>query len=255
MPGLVALEQDPAYLGMPFYVMERLRGHVPVQWQPEDPLAFPDEDARRRLGEQFVDVLAEIHAIDWRDAGLTDLGETEDGDAAARMQLEHWERYYTDARLVEIPSLRRAIGWLHANVAASGRVALVHGDYRLGNFMIDDQRRINGVFDWELAHVSDPVEDIAYSGLRLFRGRSPLLSHLLPAADYFARYQARTGLTIAPDVFRWWTVLGYLKASASHLRAARAFEDGANGDLRLAAMGHQVLYVLRGLEQDLPRGG
>ena len=253
MPTLTALELDVGYLGMPFYVMERLEGHVPVQWRPDDPLAFPDEDARRQLGLEFVDVLARIHGIDWRAAGLEDLGSPADGDEAARIQIEHWDRYYTDSRLVEIPALRRAIGWLQANVATSGRVVLAHGDYRLGNFMIDGQRRINGIFDWELAHVSDPIEDIAYSGLRLFRGRSPLLSNLLLPEDYFARYEERTGLAVDEDVFRFWTVLGYLKASASHIRAARAYEDGANGDLRLAAMGHQVLHVIRGLQHDMPR--
>ena len=253
MPTLTALEMDTSHLGMPFYVMQRLRGHVPVQWRPDDPVAFPDEDARRRLGEEFVDVLASIHAIDWRGAGLDDLGDPADSDAAAREQLEHWERYTTDSRLVEVPALRRAMAWLRANVATSGRVALVHGDYRLGNFMIDAERRIVGIFDWELAHVADPVEDIAYSGLRLFRGRSPLYSHLLEPQAYLERYADRTGLQVEPEVLRWWTVLGYIKASASHLRAARAFEDGANGDLRLAAMGHQVLHVVRGLERDLPR--
>lgn len=253
MPTLVALELDEAYLGMPFYVMERLEGHVPVQWRPEDPLAFPDEAARRELGHAFVDVLARIHALDWRAAGLEELGSPADGHEAARIQIEHWDRYYTDSRLVEIPVLRRAIGWLNANVATSGRVVLAHGDYRLGNFMIDERRRINGVLDWELAHVSDPVEDIAYSGLRLFRGRSPLLSNLLLPEEYFARYAQRTGLVVDAEVFRFWTVLGYLKASASHIRATRAYEDGANGDLRLAAMGHQVLHVIRGLEHDLPR--
>lgn len=253
MPTLTALEMDTSYLGMPFYVMERLRGHVPVQWRPNDPVAFPDEDARRGLGEEFVDVLASIHAIDWREAGLTDLGDPADSDESAREQLEHWERYYTDARLVEVPALRRAMAWLHANVATSGRVSLVHGDYRLGNFMIDTDRHIVGIFDWELAHVADPVEDIAYSGLRLFRGRSSLFSHLLEPDAYLDRYADRTGLRVEPEVLKWWTVLGYVKASASHVRATRAFEDGANGDLRLAAMGHQVLHVLRGLERDLPR--
>lgn len=254
MPHLIALELDPSWVGMPFYVMERLEGHVPVQWAPDDPLAFPNEDARRHVGQQFVDVLADIHAIDWRRAGLTDLGDPANSDEAALAQLEHWERYYTDARLVELPALRRAIAWLRANVATSGQVSLVHGDYRLGNFMLDEHRAINGIFDWELAHVSDPVEDIAYSGLRLFRGRSPLLSNLLHPDEYLERYADRSGLQVEPEVLQWWTVLGYVKASASHVRATRAFEDGANGDLRLAAMGHQVLHVLRGLERDLPRG-
>lgn len=245
------LETDPAVLGRPFYVMDRLEGHVPVQWRPDDPIAFPTPDARRRLGEDFVDVLARIHAVDWRAAGLAaDLHVPADAQAAAEHEVDRWERAYAEGALVEVPLLRAAIAWLRANVATSGRVVLTHGDYRIGNVMVAGGR-IVGVFDWELAHLSDPVEDIAYSGLALFRGRSSLWSHFLPRSEYLARYRERTGLEVDGDVLRFWTILGQLKAAAPHLRAARAFEDGRTGDVRLAAMGHQVLYVLRQLAVDL----
>ena len=69
VPRLRWLELDPSVLGMPFYVMDRVDGHVPVQWKPDDPIAFPDEAARRSVGEQFVDALAAIHALDWRATG------------------------------------------------------------------------------------------------------------------------------------------------------------------------------------------
>ena len=107
---------------------------------------------------------------------------------------------------------------------------------------------INGIFDWELAHVSDPVEDIAYSGLPLFRGRNPLLSQLLEPDDVLRALRgADRPCASIPEAFHFWTVLGLVKAAASHLRGSRAFEDGRIGDLRLAAMGHQVQYVLRHL--------
>jgi aminoglycoside phosphotransferase (APT) family kinase protein len=248
---LLWLERDPGVLGRPFYVMERLHGHVPVQWQPDDPVAFPTETARHDLGLQFVDVLAEVHATDWRAAGLdAHLHVPASARDAALHEIARWERLYADAALLEVPLLRSAIGWLRANVATSGVVVLAHGDYRIGNFMVRDGR-IVGVFDWELAHLSDPVEDIAYSALPLFRGRSPRFSHLLEADVYFDRYRERTGLHVDPEVFRFWTVLGHLKAAAPHVRACRAFEDGRAGDLRLAAMGHQLLYVLRSLADEL----
>ena len=151
---------------------------------------------------------------------------------------------------MELPLLRYAIDWLRSNVACSGTLTLCHGDYRIGNFMLADGT-INGIFDWELAHVSDPVEDIAYSGLPLFRGRNPLLSQLLDRETFFNRYEELTGLRVDPDAFHFWTVLGLLKAAASHLRGSRAFEDGRIGDLRLAAMGHQVQYVLRHVAREL----
>jgi aminoglycoside phosphotransferase (APT) family kinase protein len=245
MADLYWLEKDASILGMPFYVMERLEGVVPVQWRGKDPAIFPTDEVRRRIGLDFVDVQTRIHAIDWRAHGLRLPGhDRSDPAASAAAWIDHWRDYYAGSVLVELPVMRYAIAWLRANVAFSGHLTLCHGDYRIGNFMLRDSV-IVGVFDWELAHVSDPVEDIAYSGLPLFRGRNPLLSQLLHPDEYFPRYEAATGIRVDADVFRFWTVLGLVKAAASHLRGTRAFEDGRIGDLRLAAMGHQVQYVLK----------
>jgi aminoglycoside phosphotransferase (APT) family kinase protein len=251
MPALHWLEHDRDVLGMPFFVMERLRGVVPVQWRGNDPTIFPSDEARYAIGLQFVDIEARIHGVDWRAAGL----ELPGGDvtspvASARSWVDHWARYYDESVLVDLPLMRYAIGWLRSNVACSGTLTLCHGDYRIGNFMLADGT-INGIFDWELAHVSDPVEDIAYSGLPLFRGRNPLLSQLLDRQTFFDRYEELTGLRVDPAAFHFWTVLGLVKAAASHLRGSRAFEDGRIGDLRLAAMGHQVQYVLRHIAREL----
>jgi aminoglycoside phosphotransferase (APT) family kinase protein len=257
MPGLHWLETDPAVLGMPFYVMDRVDGVVPVQWRGKDPEIFPDDETRAAIGRNFVDVLSAIHAIGPdRVAGVLDVPPS--SDEAALRQIDFWEDFYTAAQLVEVPLLRACIGWLRSNLATSGRLSLVHGDYRIGNFMLGDDRRINAVFDWELAHVGDPVFDVAWSGMPLFRGRSPLFSQLLAPEEFLARYEKRTGLAVEPEVFRFWTVFGHLRASAPHIRAARAFADGRTGDLRLAAMGHQNLYILKQLARemgwDIPAG-
>lgn len=254
MPALHWLELDAAVLGRPFFVMERLEGVVPVQWRGKDPSIFPTDEARRAIGLDFVDVLARIHAIDPAAAGLGFLGMHASADEAAQAQIDRWGTYYADSVLVELPLVRHALAWLRANVATSGRVGLCHGDYRIGNFMLGPDRRVVGVFDWELAHVSDPVEDIAWAGLPLFRGRSPLLSQLLAPDELFARYEERTGLRVAPDSFRFWTVLGLVKTIASFMRGVRAFEDGRIRDLRLAAMGHQVHHTLRYLADELGLG-
>jgi aminoglycoside phosphotransferase (APT) family kinase protein len=251
MPDLYWLEPDPSVLGMPFYVMERLHGIVPVQWRGKDPTVFPSDEARREIGHQFVDILARIHGVDWQAAGLALPGAPLlDPLESAHSWIDHWSDYYEASVLVDLPVMRYAIGWMRVNATCTGVLTLCHGDYRLGNFMVRDGI-VNGIFDWELAHVSDPVEDVAYSGLPLFRGRNPLLSQLLARDDYFDRYEERTGVRVDPDVFRFWTVLGLVKAAASHLRGSRAFEEGRVGDLRLAAMGHQVQYVLRHIASEL----
>lgn len=246
MPKLFWLEKDRSILGMPFYVMERVEGKVPVQWRAKDPEMFPTADDRHRIGLEFVDILAAIHAVPLEGDWVAHFTAAPDPRGSALAQVEHWAAYFEGSALVPIPTIDYAVSWLRRNVAWSPRLSLVHGDYRIGNFMIRDGA-IVAVFDWELAHVSDPVEDIAYSGLPLFRGRNPMLSHLLMPEEYFAHYEARTGLHVDPDVFRFWTVLGLVKAAASHVRASRTFEDGRGDDMRLAAMGHQVQFVVRHL--------
>jgi aminoglycoside phosphotransferase (APT) family kinase protein len=251
MPDLLWLETEPDVLGMPFYVMERVDGVVPVQWRGNDPDIFPDDAARRAIGLDFVDVLGGIHSVDVDAAGLRYLGEETDAEAATLREIDTWERFYDESYLLEVPLLRFLIGWLRRNVATSGRVGLVHGDYRIGNFMLGSDRRINAVFDWELAYVGDVAFDVAWAGMPLFRGRSELMSQLLDRATFFDRYEQATALRISEDVFRFWTLFGHLRASAPHLRACRAFEDGRTHDLRLAAMGHQNLYILRQLAREL----
>jgi aminoglycoside phosphotransferase (APT) family kinase protein len=254
VPGLLALELDAAVLGMPFYAMERVDGVVPVQWRGDDPGVFPDEAARRLIGLEFVDTLAAIHAVDWRAAQLDALlpgpGATDTGTA----EIERCERFLDDAVTVEVPLLRAALRWCRRNRATSGRVVLCHGDYRIGNFMVAGGHLV-AVFDWELAHLGDPVEDLAWAGLRLFRGRSALVSQLLPRDAVLRRYREATGLDVADEALRFWTVLGMVRAAVPHVRAATIFEQGRSGDVRLAAMGHQVLHVLRQLADELGWSG
>lgn len=244
MPKLFWLEKDPSHLGMPFYVMERVIGKVPVQWRAQDPEMFPTPEARHAIGLEFVDALAAIHDVELSGDWLEHFDVIDDPKASALAQVDHWARYFDDSALVPIPAIDYAVSWLRRNLAYSPKLGLVHGDYRIGNFMIRDGHIVS-IFDWELAHVGDPIEDIAYSGMPLFRGRNPMLSHLLMPEEYFAYYESKTGLRVDPDVFHFWTVLGLVKASASHVRASRAFQDGRGDDMRLAAMGHQVQFVIR----------
>jgi aminoglycoside phosphotransferase (APT) family kinase protein len=240
LPDLYWLEEDPAVLGTPFYVMERVSGTVPVPW---DTSAFARPEDRRRIGLEFADVQARIHQLDWRALGLEWLAAGADARACAEAELEHWAEHYSGAVLTEVPMLRLAIGWLEANLAWSEQLVLVHGDYRLGNFFVDNGH-INCILDGEFAHVGAPMQDLAFTGLRLFRGRSPLVSQLLDRDEYLALYQERTGIPVDPDVMRVWTVMALLRAAAVYVRGCHAFEAGRTSDLRLARMGHRLQYLL-----------
>lgn len=251
VPNLVGLELDRSIVGMPFYAMDKIDGIVPVQWKGNDASVFPDDATRHSIGCQFVDRLAEIHAIDWARHRLDQVIPALPTDTdAATAELDRWERLLDESTLVEIPLLRSAIAWCRRNRATTGRTVLCHGDYRIGNFMVD-RGRITAVFDWELAHIGDPVEDLAWANLQLFRGRSELMSQLIPLDEALARYRDQTGLVIDKDVFRFWSVVCTIRAAVPHVRAAAAFESGRSSDVRLAAMGHQTLHVLAHLANQL----
>src|SRR5262249_4260379 len=100
MADLYWLEHDPSVLRMPFYVMERLHGTVPVQWRGSDPAVFPTDEARHDIGLQFVDIESRIHGIDLDAAGVDLPGSGwRDPEESARGWVEHWARYYEESVL------------------------------------------------------------------------------------------------------------------------------------------------------------
>ena len=248
VPALYWLEPDPSVLGMPFYVMERIEGTVP---SPMARAPFAGESVTA-IGAQFVEILATIHSIDWRAVDVPQITPaTTDPIAAACAEITKWEHFYTTGMIREVPAIRAALAWARHHVATSNRLVLCHGDYRTGNFLLRNGM-IVGILDWELAHVSDPVDDLAWAALPAFRGRSGLVGHLLPEREFLDRYRDFTGLEVSDDALRFWTVINHVRAAAIFLRGARAFEDGRSSDLRLAALGHRSTQLLVDLLNDLP---
>jgi aminoglycoside phosphotransferase (APT) family kinase protein len=135
VPDSLWLEEDPAVLDRPFYATRRIEGSVPVPWAARDWAVFRSEEARRRLGHQFVEILSQVHRIDLDAAGLSFLGRPASADAEAAAAIAEWERMYERSAFEEVLVMREAFRWLRANLATSGHVTLVHGDFRIGNFM------------------------------------------------------------------------------------------------------------------------
>lgn len=253
VPTLRWLETDRRVLGMPFYVMDRVDGRVPTQFTADDPDVFPSPAARRAIGRDFVAQLATIHSTRHDDI---EVPRASSPQVASAESVERWLRDYRDARLTRIPYVELAAAWALDNPAGTGTLVLCHGDYRIGNVMIGPgTTRISAILDWELAEVSDPASDIAWAALPLFRGRSPLWSHLLDGAEFLAEYERATGLSVSAAAVQHWTVVNLIKVVSSYLRAARAYRDGRSTDLRLAAMGHQLVYVIRLLRDELGKAG
>ncbi len=149
---------DAAVIGDEFYIMERRTGVVLRGDNTPDVLAS-DPRLARLLCEAFIDNLARLHALDFRSAGLADLGRP---DGYVERQVRGWNKRYANAKTDEHPDVERLGRWLIDHLPADGRPALIHNDYKYDNLMldVDEPTRIVAVLDWEMSTVGDPLMDL-----------------------------------------------------------------------------------------------
>ncbi|MFP5579666.1 MAG: phosphotransferase family protein [Acidimicrobiia bacterium] len=145
---------DDAVNGAPFYVMDFVNGHI-LRTQAEA-MGLPVA-ARANCGDSLVDVLARIHAVDVDAVGLGDLGRT---DGYIERQLKRWYGQWEKSKTRELPDIDHVHRVLSADVPEQGPAAIVHGDYRLDNCMVDDTGEVIAVLDWELCTLGDPLADV-----------------------------------------------------------------------------------------------
>lgn len=187
------------------------------------------ERARPAIVGQLGTAAAKIHALD--PAGLAHL-ETIDQVAAYTEALDELGRPHPVLELV-----RR---WLLDHRPPPRPPAVVHGDYRLGNVIVDEDG-LRAVIDWELAHLGDPMEDLGWLCVKAWRfGSDPPVAGLGAREDLFAAYEEASGQQIDPDVVRWWEVLGTWKWGVMCILQANAHLTGAARSHELAAIGRRV---------------
>ena len=213
LPTIVAVGEDENVLGVPFYVMEELDGLVITE-------TLPAGTDMRRLGEDLVDVLVEIHAADVTTPGL---------DAFARpgsyneRQVRRFTQLWEINKTREVPSVETVSAWLAENLPEPLPPTVVHGDFRLGNTMVarDDPSRIVAVLDWEMGAIGDPRADVGYllatysepGGPANPLGTSPVtaMEGFPSKAELAARYIERSGRDVEP--LHWFEALALWKAA------------------------------------------
>jgi aminoglycoside phosphotransferase (APT) family kinase protein len=243
-------ETDPATLERPFYVMERLPGEVPIPAAKPDGSGPLDSATRAALTPQVVAALARLHAIDWQARGLGFLGAPRKGSDTALRELARWQRRIEAAHLPVPGVLQETLGWLRRHAPATDDTTLVHGDFRLGNWLLEETSggvRLSGVLDWEMVHLGDPLEDVAWCTSLLWRAGSPLASGLVPPSEFSALYAKASGREVDPERLRFYELLSLVKMSAIMLTGIRAFRDGRTADLRMAIFDHQLPFLMAGL--------
>lgn len=247
VPEPLWVDAEGSATGRPLYVMEHVAGEVPVPWDVHD--RIPDPAARKRIGDRLMDVLAAIEAVDLSTLS-PDLRGRADPDPAA--EVWYWRDTYERVRAEPVPALDRAFGWLQAHAGdVSGRRALVHGDFRIGNAILR-RGEVAAMLDWEIAHVGDPAEDVANFCMRLYRGRLRIPGGLMSVEEVLDSHERAAGWRVPDAALRFWLVFGDVRSAVSFLIAERIFADGETRDLRYAAFSHQIPYLLRHVMADLP---
>jgi len=249
VPRAYWYDEDPAIFGAPFFICDRVEGEAPLPWVAEGKEAFPAA-VRESLGEQFVGALAALHRFDWRGTSLEKLGPPVDARSAAARQLEFWEQMLERWSFRPYPMLDWSLSWLKANQPVAPAVTVVHGDYRIGNFL-ESGGKITAILDWELVHLGDPQEDLGWICMRSFRGRSPYMCHLMERDRLYQRYEELTGTAVSREAVRFYEALGTFKLAVIHVAAARCFEDGRFKDLRLAALGIHLPRLILQIESTI----
>jgi aminoglycoside phosphotransferase (APT) family kinase protein len=251
LPRAYWSSDDASIFGAPFLFCDMVSGAAVVPWVPAGSPGLED-GYRRRLGEQFIDALAALHRVDWSAKPIAALAAGIDVHNAALRNVEHWEAQIARWAMRPYPLAEWGVRWLKANAPVAPHVAIVHGDYRTGNFL-ERNGRITAILDWELVHLGDPHEDLGWASLPMYMGGSKLICRLAEPEWFYERYAQQAGIEVSMPSLRYYQVLSLLKLAATHMAAARCFEEGRFNDMRMPAMGSQVAACLRQMEKAIDR--
>jgi len=229
--------------GGPFFVMDRVPGDAVNVWRDRDRARLERSWERdRSLAADFVDNLAALHRLPI---------ERFEGAVVARdfrAMVEHWRGIYEWGRLVRDPVVEEAYAWVLDHEPEPVPSRLVHGDYRIGNCLIDGGR-ISGVLDWELAFIGDHRFDLGYLALDYEAGQflapgSALLGAVAERDWFERRYGEATGSEVRRAEVDVFAAVGALMLIAIMGNGIRLFADGRTADVR-AAWSRFVFPVLR----------
>ncbi len=195
------------------------------------------ELARARLPSQLAEALARIHSIDPAalDGVLPDTGPD-----PALTQIEEWQRQL-DAIGEPLPAVELGLRWLRANAPEPADPRVVHGDFRLGNFIVDEDG-LAAVIDWELAHLGDPAEDIGWLCIRSWRfgNDDNAVAGVGGIDEFIAAYEAAGGSPVDRDRVRYWEAFGNVKWAVICARQAHDHLTGVRRSHELASLGRRI---------------
>jgi aminoglycoside phosphotransferase (APT) family kinase protein len=227
--------------GSPFAVMERIPGETLVRrLQRDDRYAR----ARRIMPEQLGRSLARIHRLPASGQNWDGLPRRSLGSSPAMGELNLYEDLLERLAPDPHPALELAIRWLKGHQPPAREPVLVHGDYRLGN-IIFDENGVRAILDWELAHGGDPLEDVGFISVQAWRfgQRDKPIGGIGERAPFYEAYAAAGGVPLDDESLFYWEVFGNLKWGIITVLQALPFLKGESPSIELASLGRRTAEV------------
>lgn len=226
VPQIVTADNSPAALGNPYLICNAIAGETIVRRI----YRTLDDAGRDRLLHQCAQALAAVHRADTDVPGLDGFDD-----------LAEW-RDRLDEMKDTTATFEWAFRWLAANRPAPTRQVLVHGDFRMGNLIVDENG-LAAVLDWELVHTGEVYEDLAWFCIRAWRFGTPEdmgAGGLGSVESFLSAYEAAAGTELDRDVFRWWLTVATLRWGVICRFQAERHLSGLNRSVELAAIGRRV---------------
>jgi aminoglycoside phosphotransferase (APT) family kinase protein len=256
VPAALAFCEDREVTGAPFYLMGYVLGH-PLRWEDEVSRYVP-EASRARLAFSFIEVLAELHAVDPAAAGLADLGRP---DSYLGRQITTWYKSWVASMApaeYDDPRAHALQRFMLEHLPDQGPARIVHGDYGLHNCLVLEDGSIAAVLDWELSTLGDPLADAAYALMKFSdpTDRKPPVAGIPTAAPGFpsrteltARYAEHTGRNLS-DLdfyfgFNMWKTAAIAHGVYARYRQGKKTTDRANLESLHASIGLSLAAAQR----------
>jgi aminoglycoside phosphotransferase (APT) family kinase protein len=225
VPRLVLADPAGDRLGFPGLITERIEGESIPQRILQDERY---ETARPMLARQYGEALGRLHGIP-----------PDSLDLRHRDPVE-FSREVFDALGDPHPAIELGIRWLEEHRPPPGDTVVCHGDFRSGNGVVGPDG-LRAVIDWEMAHLGDPLEDLAWSCLRAWRFGRPLpVGGFGTYQEFVTAYERTSGRRVDPDTFHWWQTAGTLRWAGLCAMQTVTARAGARDSIEFTAVGRRI---------------
>ena len=232
VPEPLFLENSTDFLEQPFSIMAAIEN-------PMSDVAPLSSEQKQEIGKQKYNLLGSLAAKDPFALKFDEIMTVPHVASTAKEQLLYWQGVIDDDEIHPQPIAQAAIRWLGENLPPPAqKISIVHGDYRTGNFLFNDQTQITAILDWEMCHLGDPLEDLAWSLDPLWSGEDlELAGRLIPHDQAIQTWCESSGLSCDEQALKWWRIFVAVKAVAIWISSSENFEKGEGKDSILAMAG------------------